>query len=84
MPGGVRPHHSAGQGAVEDPAAVNATRRALWEVLADTGLPGFVRRPHQVQRRAARDCENPCARGRIGEVATLVGWAVPTLDIKAS
>jgi hypothetical protein len=70
-----------------DASAVNATRWALYEALADTGLPveASSKRPYQVPPRAARHSQNPRIRRRyVGKGGTLVGWQIPTLAIKAT
>jgi 5-methylcytosine-specific restriction endonuclease McrA len=72
---------------LKDAAAVNATRRALYEALADTGLPieassggrtKFNRSRLGIPKGHALDAA--C----VGEVGTLIGWQIPTLAIKAT
>ena len=72
---------------LKDAAAVNATCRALWEKLQDTGLPveassggrtKFNRSRLGIPKTHALDAA--C----VGEVEVLTGWQVPTLEIKAT
>ena len=72
---------------LKDAAAVNATRRALWEALDATDLPveassggrtKFNRHRLNISKTHALDAA--C----VGEVEPLSGWQVPTLEIKAT
>jgi hypothetical protein len=62
--------------------AVNTTRSALYEALADTGLPVEASAGGRTKFNRSRlgTLDAAC----VGEVATLVGWRIPTLAIKAS
>jgi hypothetical protein len=72
---------------LKDAAAVNATRWALYEALADTGLPveassggrtKFNRGRLKIPKTHALDAA--C----VGETAMLAGWQQPTFEIKAT
>jgi hypothetical protein len=72
---------------LKDAAAVNPTRRPLYEVLADTGLPVEASSGGcTTHNRARLGIPKTHARDAacVGAVATRVGWAVPTLEIKAT
>jgi 5-methylcytosine-specific restriction endonuclease McrA len=72
---------------LKDAAAVNATRWALYQVLADTGLPVEASSGGRTKYNRARlgiPKTHALDAACVGDVATLVGWAVPTLEIKAS
>jgi hypothetical protein len=72
---------------LKDAAAVNTTRWALYETLANTGLPieassggrtKFNRSCFGVPKTHALDAA--C----VGEMGNIVGWQIPTFEIKAS
>ena len=72
---------------LRDAAAVNTTRWALWGSLKGTGLPVEA-------SSGGRTKYNRCRLGIpkthaldaacVGKVETLIGWCMPTLDIKAT
>jgi RRXRR protein len=72
---------------LKDAAAVNATRWALYEALADTGLPieaspgGRTKySPSRLGIAKSHALDDAC----VGEVGTLVGWQIPSTQIKAT
>jgi hypothetical protein len=71
---------------LKDAAAVNVTRWALYEALADTGLPveassGGRTKYDRAQLGIAKTHAFDAAC--VGKVGTLVGWQISTLAIKA-
>jgi 5-methylcytosine-specific restriction endonuclease McrA len=71
----------------KDAAAVNATRRVLYEALADTGLPieaSSGGRTKYNRSRLAIAKSDALDAACVGEVGTLGGWQVPSAAIKAT
>jgi hypothetical protein len=72
---------------LRDGAAVDAARWVLYEALADTGLPIEASSGGRTKYNRARlgiPKTHALDAACVGQVGTLVGWQVPTLEIKAS
>jgi 5-methylcytosine-specific restriction endonuclease McrA len=72
---------------LKDAAAVNATRWALYEALADTGLPieaSSGGRTKYNRSRLGIPKSHALDAACVGEVGTLVGWQIPSTEIKAT
>jgi RRXRR protein len=72
---------------LDDAAAVNARRCALYEALADTGLPVEASSGLRTKYNRARlgIPKSPALDAAcVGEVGTPVGWQIPTTEIKPS
>lgn len=76
-----------GRAPLNDDDAVNAGRWALYEVLADTGLPDGALSGGPTQYNRARlgiAKTHALDAAWVGEVGTLLGWQTPSKEIKAS
>jgi 5-methylcytosine-specific restriction endonuclease McrA len=72
---------------LKDAAAVNATRWALYEALADSGLPVEASSGGRTKYNRARlgiPKTHALDAACVGALGTLVGWQIPTTEIKAS
>ncbi len=72
---------------LQDAAAVNSTRWALFQVLTATGLPVTTGSGGQTKfnrRRLGIPKTHALDAACVGTVATVTGWQVPTLAIKAT